>query len=117
MNAGRTVPPGRPRSFRTTVHGTLFGGREKLLDRLTVGSQLRLIPEYGREPAAVWVHVDGGDPVGHLPEEIGEWLAPWMAAGGTARAEALKVRGPDEPSWKRLVIGVALGEAVEIPPF
>ena len=117
MTHPQTVPPGKPPAFRATVHGTLFGGRERHLEDLRAGANLRLIPEYGTHPSAVWVHLESGDPVGHLPDEIGRWLAPWMARGGTARAKALKVHGPHRPSWKRLVIGVALGATGDIPPF
>lgn len=96
-----------PASFRTTVHGTVFGDRSAHLDELEVGDRLVLIPDPpGEEEPAVWVHLQKGDPVGHLPPEINAWLAPWMLRGGAASAIAVRVSGSDVPSWKRLVIQV-----------
>lgn len=62
-------------------------------------------PPVDDEPG-VWVHLPGGDLVGHLPPEIECWLARWLLAGGTARARAVKVRGEEEPSWRRLLVEV-----------
>ena len=101
-------PQGKPQEFRTTVHGTVFAGRDRHLDTVRAGDALYLIPDPpGQEPPEVWVHVAAGDPVGHLPPEIGEWLAPWLRRGGDADATALKVQGAEVPSWRRLVVGVS----------
>jgi hypothetical protein len=48
----------------------------------------------------VWVHLPSGDPIGHLPPEIAQWLWPWMLQGGVAEARALRVRGTEVPSWR-----------------
>lgn len=96
-----------PASFRTTVHGTVFGRRASHLEELEAGDRLLLIPDPpGEEEPAVWVHLPEGDPVGHLPPEINAWLAPWMLRGGAASAIAVRVSGADTPSWKRLLIQV-----------
>jgi hypothetical protein len=97
----------RPSVFRTTVHGTVFGDRSHHLDELAPGDQLLLIPDPPfEEDPAVWVHLPGGDPIGHLPPEISRWLAPWLLRGGRASATAVKVGGDDVPSWRRLLIEV-----------
>ncbi|MBW3630559.1 MAG: hypothetical protein KY464_14845 [Gemmatimonadetes bacterium] len=102
---------GRPDSFRTTVHGTVFGERAGHLAELAVGDELVLIPDPpGDEEPAVWVHLRGGDPIGHLPPEINSWLAPWLLGGGAASAVAVKIGGNDIPSWKRLVIEVEVAK-------
>ena len=107
MNA--PLPDDRPVGFRTTVHGTVFGTRATHLDDLAVGEELVLIPDPpGEEEPAVWVHLRGGDPVGHLPPEISAWLAPWLLHGGVASATTVKIGGSDVPSWKRLVIEVVV---------
>ena len=99
-----TTPPAR---FRTTVHGTVFAGRDRHLDRLSAGDALLLIPDPpGGGPPSVWVHLASGDPVGHLPPEIGSWLAPWLLLGGRALARVARVGGADVPSWRRLVLDV-----------
>jgi hypothetical protein len=96
-----------PATFRTTVHGTVFGDRAAHLEELSAGDHLLLIPDPpGEEDPAVWVHLTQGDPVGHLPPEINAWLAPWMLGGGLASATAVKIGGTEVPSWKRLVIEV-----------
>ena len=96
-----------PPTFRTTVHGTVFAHRAEHLRQLERGDQLLLIPDPpGEDDPAVWVHLADGDPVGHLPPEISNWLAPWMIHGGAARATTVRVGGDDVPSWKRLVIEV-----------
>ena len=103
------LPDHRPDDFRTTVHGTVFGSRATHLDELAVGEELVLIPDPpGEEVPAVWVHLRGGEPIGHLPPEISAWLAPWLLHGGAASATAVKIGGNDVPSWKRLVIEVAV---------
>ena len=99
--------PHPPESFRSTVHGTVFCDRSKHLNRLHVGDELLLIPGPPVEdPPGIWVHVPGGDLVGHLPPEIESWLAPWMLKGGHASAHVEKVENENVPSWRRLVIEV-----------
>jgi hypothetical protein len=67
-----------------------------------------LIPDPpGQEEPEVWVHLESGDPVGHLPPEISSWLAPWLRGGGKAAARALRVHGHDVPSWRRLILEVS----------
>lgn len=101
------LPEHRPARFRATVHGTVFGNRSQLLDRVCAGDELVLVPDPPLdEPPEVWVHLKGGDPIGHLPPEIESWLAPWMLRGGRATARAVRVHGADVPSWRRLLIEV-----------
>jgi hypothetical protein len=106
-----TAPPfptGRPRTFRTTVHGTVFAGRDRLLKDLTPGDAVHLIPDPpGQDRPEVWVHLATGEPLGHLPTEISAWLAPWMLGGGRAAAKALKIASDEVPSWRRLVLLVS----------
>jgi len=107
MQIAQPFPAGRPTCFRSTVHGTIFAGRDHHLDTIKDGDILKLIadPPIQREPE-VWVHLNSGDPIGHLPLEIGCWLWPWMLNGGIAEARVLRVRGPDVPSWRRLILEV-----------
>ena len=101
------VPTNGPASFRTTVHGMVFGARASHVSDASPGDPLLLIPDPpGEDDPAVWVHLRGGDPLGHLPPEISAWLAPWMLRGGRASATVVKVGGTDVPSWKRLLIEV-----------
>lgn len=101
------LPEAQPATFRTTVHGIVFGDRAAHLDEVAEGDTLLLIPDPPmEEDPAVWVHRATGDPLGHLPPEISQWLAVWLLRGGKATARAIRVRGPDEPSWKRLLIEV-----------
>jgi hypothetical protein len=101
-------PQGQPRRFRSTVHGTVFAGRDRHLERMRAGDRVVLIPDPpGQDEPEVWVHTESGDPVGHLPPEISSWLAPWMRRGGSAVAHALKVEGSDAPSWRRLLLEVS----------
>jgi hypothetical protein len=101
----------RPPTFRTTVHGTIFGMRSTHLDELEPGDDLLLIPDPpGEEDPAVWVHASGGNPLGHLPPEINAWLAPYLLRGGSASAVAVRIGGTEVPSWKRLVIEVRCRE-------
>ncbi|TVP56864.1 MAG: hypothetical protein EA351_06910 [Gemmatimonadales bacterium] len=103
----RPFPVERPRRFRATVHGTLFERRERALESVRAGDALTLIPDPPlQEPPQVWVHVASGEPLGHLPAEIGRWLAPWLLEGGRAEAKALRVSGPETPSWRRLLLEV-----------
>lgn len=101
------LPAAPPAQFRSTVHGTVFAGRERHLEALSAGDSLVLIPDPpdGGHPV-VWVHLPSGDPVGHLPPEIGGWLAPWLQAGGRTRATAHRVGDAGVPSWRRLVLDV-----------
>lgn len=101
------LPVGRPPRFRATVHGTVFGSREHTLERIKAGDRLRLHPDpLEAEEPDVWVHLGTGDLVGHLPREIGMWLAPWLRGGGVADATALRVEGQESPSWRRLLLEV-----------
>ena len=94
-------------AFRTTVHGTVFARRTQSLRNVCEGDELVLIPDPpDADEPAVWVHMTGGDPLGHLPPEINAWLAPWMLRGGAASATILRVGGSEVPSWKRLLIEV-----------
>jgi len=101
-------PSGCPPCFRSTVHGTVFAGREQFVARLSEGETVRLVadPPVQQDPE-VWVHLESGEPIGHLPPEIGRWLWPWMSRGGLAEARALRVRGAEVPSWRRLVVEVS----------
>ena len=100
-------PEGRPRRFRATVHGTVFGDRTRHLEGLAAGEALLLIPDPpGQEDPDVWVHLTTGDPIGHLPPEIGHWLAPWLRQGGGASVRMLKLGDADVPSWRRVLVEV-----------
>lgn len=103
-------PPQCPDRFRATVHGTCFGERTRQVEAVSAGDELYLIPDPPVETdPGIWVHRQGGDPVGHLPPEIESWLAPWLLRGGRATARAVRVEGPDAPSWRRLLIEVVCG--------
>ena len=94
--------------FRTAVLGTVFGTRTEVVHRLHQGDHLILVPDPpGTDIPAVWVHAAGGDLVGHLPFQIGVWLAPWMFDGGRCSARVEKVGSDDVESWRRLVIDIA----------
>jgi hypothetical protein len=118
MKAGPTppspppLPPHQPSCFRSTVHGTVFGERAKHLSRIQAGDELLIMPgpPTDEEPG-IWVHLPGGDLLGHLPPEIERWLAPWMLRGGHATARAIKVERADAPSWRRLLIEVTCAGA------
>ena len=101
-------PPAAP-LFRATIHGLAFADRARHLSKLSPDEELLLIPDPPGTVSAsqVWVHLPEGDPVGHLPNEIGRWLAPWMRRGGRARARVLKVGDESVPSWKRLLVEVS----------
>ena len=75
---------------------------------LQAGDTVRLIadPPVQIDPE-VWVHMESGEPIGHLPVEIGRWLWPGLSRGGVAEARALRVRGSDVPSWRRLLLEVS----------
>lgn len=108
MRHAPPFPAGRPRQFRSTVHGTCFAGRDRYLDSLSDGDEVRLVPDPpGQDAPEVWVHLASGDPVGHLPPEISRWLWPWMKRGGSVRARARRVHGAEVPSWRRLVLEVS----------
>ena len=100
------APPAAPR-FRATVHGLAFAGRDRRLNDVEAGDRLHLIPDPpGATVEQVWVHMEGGNPLGHLPNEIARWLAPWMRDGGRAAVRAVRVGDATVPSWKRLVVEV-----------
>ena len=66
-------PAHHPARFRSTVHGTIFCNRATHLKRLHAGDELLLVPgpPVDDEPG-VWVHMPGGDLVGHLGlKEVG----------------------------------------------
>ncbi len=101
-------PPGCD-EFSAAVHGTVFADRTRTVHRLHLGERVLLIPDPpGADVPAVWVHAPGGDVVGHLPQQIGAWLAPWMLAGGRCQASVETVGGDDVASWRRLVVRVRL---------
>jgi hypothetical protein len=101
------LPKGYPRRFRATVHGTVFAGRDRHLSTMHPGDRVVLIPDPpGQTYPEVWVHLESGDPVGHLPPEISLWLWRWLRCGGEVSAVALAVHGSDTPSWRRLLVEV-----------
>jgi hypothetical protein len=111
----RVTPPfpeGCPATFRSTVHGTVFAGRDRFIEKVAEGDLLRLVadPPVQIDPE-VWVHLESGEPIGHLPAEIGRWLWPWLSGGGVAKAVAVRVRGAEEPSWSRLLLEVSCLDA------
>ncbi len=101
------LPADHPDHFFATVHGTVFGDRPEHVDSISAGDRLVLRPDppVTRDPG-VWVHRMDGAIIGHLPREIGAWLAPWMLSGGSATARAVRVSGADVPSWRRVLIEV-----------
>lgn len=106
------LPHSQPADFRTSVHGTVFGERAARVARVAPGEELLLIPDPPMEDdPQVWVHARGGEPLGHLPPVINQWLAPWLLRGGHARATAVRIHGDDVPSWKRLIIEVHCAQA------
>lgn len=106
-----SYPDRRPRRFRATVHGIAFAGRDRHLATIRAGDALLVIPDPpGAKEPGVWIHLDSGEPVGHLPPEIAAWLWPWLAAGGSAFARAAAVHGGDVPTWRRLVVEVSSRE-------
>lgn len=88
------------------MHGSVFAARTSVVERLRVGDRLLLVPDPPREddPPAVWIHVAGGDVLGHVPVQIAAWLGPWMLAGGRCQASVVLVRGPEVESWNRIEI-------------
>lgn len=105
-NPASFSPPAAP-FFRVTVHGLAFANRARHLEQLEPGEELVMIPD---PPVGtveqVWIHLPSGDPVGHLPDEIGSWLVPWLRNGGRVRARVLKVGDASVPSWRRLLLEV-----------
>jgi hypothetical protein len=99
------LPPTDVR-LRTNVHGTVFAARPDVLARLQPGDALLVIPDppVEDEAPAVWLHVAGGDVLGHLPVQVAAWLAPWMLGGGRCRAQVVAVLGDDVPSWSRIEV-------------
>lgn len=103
-------PEGRPRNFRSTVHGTVFAGRDRYLEQMSDGDPVSLVPDPPvQDEPEVWVHLPTGEPLGHLPPEISFWLWPWMRGGGRVVARAVRVRDADTPSWRRLLLEVSCG--------
>ena len=94
-------PEGQPSRFRATVHGTVFAGRDRFVEGLCDGDEVRLVadPPMKDEPGGL-VHLD-------LSPDIAGWLWPWLIHGGVAKARLLRVRGDDVPSWRRLVLEVS----------
>ncbi|MDB4947999.1 MAG: hypothetical protein JWM27_648 [Gemmatimonadetes bacterium] len=93
--------------FTAPVHGTVFGERAERARQVREGDALLLIPDPPMEDEpSVWVHLQSGEPIGHLPPEVCAWLAVWLYRGGAATATAVKVRGDDEPSWRPLMVEV-----------
>ena len=106
-----TLSPPAANRFRATVHGLAFAGRHRRLDDVEPGDTLTLIPDPADATVEqVWVHLEGGTPLGHLPDEIGRWLAPWMRAGNPASVRVLRVGDETVPTWKRLVVEVECQE-------
>ena len=104
---GAPLKPPRDEHFRTAVYGTVFGQRTEVVHRLHQGDRLILVPDPpGTETPAVWVHARGGDVIGHLPDNIALWLAPWMLEGGRCSASVQKVGTDEVESWRRLIIEV-----------
>ncbi len=100
-------PQGRPPCFRSTVHGTVFAGRDRHLAEVAKGDTVRLVADPPcQDTPEVWVHLGSGEPIGHLPPEICIWLWPWMTSGGQAEAVAVRVEGQDAPSWRRVLVEV-----------
>lgn len=99
------IPPEESR-LRTNVHGSVFAARTAVVERLQPGDALLLVPDppHEDEAPAVWVHVAGGDVLGHVPVQVAAWLAPWMLAGGRCQASVIAVRGPEVESWHRIEI-------------
>lgn len=109
MNASSPpFPNGQPQLFRSTVHGTVFAGRDEFVSRLAEGDELRLVADPPvQEDPEVWVHLQSGEPIGHLPPDIGRWLWPWLSSGGVAVARTVRVRGAEVPSWRRILLEVS----------
>jgi hypothetical protein len=93
--------------FRAPVYGTVFANRSAVVQRLSIGDELILVPDPpGIDEPNVWVHAAGGDVVGHLAPDLNSWLVPWMLAGHHCRAAVAHVGGAEVASWKRLVIAI-----------
>jgi hypothetical protein len=105
--------PPKELHLRTNVHGTVFAARRAVADRILVGEPLLLVPELPKddELPAVWVHVHGGDVLGHVPVHVAAWLAPFMLAGGRCQAVVTDVRGPEVESWNRIEIELSRSPA------
>ena len=109
-NAARLTPPAAT-VFRATVHGLAFADRTRHLKGLRRDVELVLIPAPpGPAPDEVWIHLEDGDPLGHLPPEIAGWLGPWIRQGGAATARVVKVGDEAVPTWRRLLVEVTCAE-------
>jgi hypothetical protein len=110
----RRIPPlpaRQPEHFFATVHGTVFGERWERVDSIQAGDDLVLLPDPPvTDDPGVWVHRQDGSVIGHLPPEIGQWLAPWMLQGGSATATAVRVSDANVPSWRRVLLEVRCQE-------
>lgn len=106
------MPPVELR-LRTNVHGTVFAARLAVVERLETGQKLLLVPDPPQdgEAPAVWLHVAGGDVLGHLPVQVAAWLAPWLLNGGRCMARVTCLRGADVESWNRVEV-----ELERVPP-
>ena len=101
------LPADPPTCFRSTVHGTVFAGRDRHLATVSDGDTLHLVADPPlQDNPEVWVHLTSGDPIGHLPPEIAQWLWPWMRQGGITEVRALRVLGAEVPSWRRVLLEV-----------
>ena len=102
-----SVPMPHTRHFSTALRGSIFGQRGEIARRLRTGDALLLIPDPpGVDEPAVWVHVRGGDVVGHLAPDVNAWLVPWLLEGGRCHATVAKVNSAETESWKRIIIDV-----------
>jgi hypothetical protein len=60
-------PEDQPSHFQSTVHGTVFAGRERDTAALHDGTEQRLIADSPvQDQPEVWAHLALGDPIGHL---------------------------------------------------
>ncbi|MEP6991128.1 MAG: hypothetical protein ABJA80_09385 [bacterium] len=97
------------RQFETPVYGTVFAARAAVLDRLTVGDALILVPDpEGVRNPSVWVHAPGGDVVGHLAPDVNRWMVTRMLAGARYSARVVSLGAPGTESWRRLVVSIRL---------
>ena len=93
--------------FEVPVYGTVFAARALVLDRLTVGDRLLLVPDpEGVVNPSVWVHAAGGDVVGHLAPDVNRWMVGRMLRGSRYTAHVVSIGAPGTESWKRLVISI-----------
>lgn len=102
-----SLPMPHTQHFSTALRGSIFGRRAEIARRLQTGDTLVLIPDPpGVDEPAVWVHVRGGDVVGHLAPDVNAWLVPWLLEGGRCHATVAKVNSEETASWKRIILDV-----------